>query len=88
MDIGNHICYLRHHKGWSLLENGRTTPSIESVQRIATAFGMSIPVFLGGADMDLTPDERRMIEAYRAGDLEQMMRWALKRVNVIKAKEL
>lgn len=66
-------------KGYlSDIERGRTTPSIDSVEQLAAAFGMSVPVFLGGADLDLTPDEHALLDAYRAGDIVGVMKLVLK----------
>lgn len=63
------------------IEHGRTTPSIESVEKLAGAFGMSVPVFMGGADLELAPDEQRLIEAYRAGDVVGVMRIMVEKVS-------
>lgn len=56
------------------IEHGRTVPSIDSVEKLACAFNMSVPVFMGGADLDLAPDEQELIEAYRACDVVGVMR--------------
>lgn len=62
------------------IEHERTVPSIDSVEKLAAAFEMSVPVFLGGADLDLTAEEHAILQAYRAGDLQTMLRLALERV--------
>ena len=51
------------------IEQGRPSPSLDTIERLAKAFDMSVPVFMGGADLDLTPDERQLLDAYRAGDV-------------------
>lgn len=56
------------------IERGRTVPSIETVCRLAAAFDMSVPVFFGGADLDLSPDEHQLLDAYRAGDIVTVLR--------------
>lgn len=61
------------------LERGRTSPSLETITRLAAAYGMSVPVFLGGADLDLAPDEMKLLNAYRAGDTLTVLQLILDR---------
>lgn len=56
------------------IEHGRTIPTVYSLEKIANAFGMSLPVFLGGANLDLSSDEQELINAYRANDYVSIMR--------------
>lgn len=97
--IGERLQYLRKMRDWSLndlaqlagvskgylwnIECGNNSPTLEMLEKLAGCFKMSIPVFLGGYDENLTYSEHAMIEAYRAGDLQTMMRLALERVDAM-----
>lgn len=56
------------------IEAGRGVPTLTSIEKLAGAFGMSLPVFFGGVDLELAVDERRLLEAFRAGDTNGMLR--------------
>lgn len=56
------------------IEHGRTVPTVYSLGKIAAAFDMSLPVFLGGANLELSADEQELINAYRANDYVGIMR--------------
>lgn len=63
------------------IERGRTVPSIDTVVRLSEAFGMSVSVFMGGADLEINAEERALLEAYRAGDLAAVARIVLARID-------
>lgn len=65
------------------IERGRTVPSIDTVARLAEAFNMSVPVFMGGADLEINAEERALLEAYRARDLAAVVRIALARIDEV-----
>jgi len=60
------------------LEHGRANPSIDTVEKLAAAYGMSVSVFLGGADLELSADERALLDAYRAGDVVGVLKLLVK----------
>lgn len=63
------------------IERGRTVPSIETIERLAEAFSMSVSVFMGGANLDANAEERALIEAYRARDLAAVVRITMRRID-------
>lgn len=66
-----------------LLEMGQSNPTAEKLLVIARALDTSVGELLGETleETMLTPDEMRMLEAYRAGDLREMLRLALERTD-------
>lgn len=56
------------------IERGRTTPSMEAIARLADAFGLTLLEFIGSAEMHLTAAERALLVAYRARDLNTIVR--------------
>ena len=56
------------------IESGRGIPTLTSIEKLAGAFEMSLPVFFGGVDLELAPNERELLEAYRAGDIRGVLR--------------
>jgi transcriptional regulator with XRE-family HTH domain len=56
------------------IQRGKTTPTLESIERIALAFGLYPLEFLGGASVSLTNDERLLLDAYRANDIVEALR--------------
>lgn len=90
MDIANHLRHLLDQKEWVLrdlsnqtglsvsylsdIQRGRTMPTLETIEKIAAAFEISVVVFLGGADMELSNDEKWLIECYRAYNTTEVLR--------------
>ena len=80
--LGKHRWGLKNlssHTGLSLsylsdIQRGRTNPTLETLEKIALAFDMSLTVFLGGADLGLTSEEYWLVEAYRANDITEVLR--------------
>lgn len=87
--IGEQFSYLREVNGLSYGEiaemtrlsksylydiaHGRTMPSVETVDKLAACFGMSIAQFLGESDKELTADEQRLLAAWRAHDTKGLL---------------
>lgn len=96
MNIGKHIKTLREERGWTLqtvasrantsastisdIERGDMNPSLSMLERVAAAFDLSLADFFGVVFNPLSPDEQRLIEAFRAGDMREVMRVTLESV--------
>lgn len=71
----------------SRYETGKSTPSVELLERIASVLNVSVDYLLGLVDVpnaeiteaDLTDDERALVKAYRRGDLVKLLRSVLVR---------
>jgi len=90
MDIASHVQYLLGRNEWTLktlsdktglsvsylsdIQRGRTIPTLYTLEKIAAAFEMSVVVFLGGADLGLSNDEQWLLDAYRAGNMVEILR--------------
>lgn len=55
------------------IEHGRTTPSFETLDKLATAFDMSANELFGVVALKLVPKEQAVIDAIRDGDLRRAL---------------
>lgn len=91
--IGEHLRELRKECGWTLsdlslktdlsisylsdIECGRSLGNMRTLETIAKAFDMTPSAFLGYVSEELTVRERELLAAFRAGDLETVVRLTL-----------
>jgi transcriptional regulator with XRE-family HTH domain len=64
------------------LEKGENNPTLDKLELIAQALGISVSILIGDATEE-TYGETAMLRAYRDGDLEKMMRLAMARVDTL-----
>lgn len=71
-------------------ETGTTEPSASALAAVANKLDVSIDYLLGLTDiphnyptLDLRPDERKLLEAYSAGDMAALVRLASERLRVL-----
>lgn len=95
--IGGDIRNQRSNRNWTLkdlaarvdlsisylsdIENGRTDPSFQTAVRIAAAFDMTLAELYGGAELSLSADEHRLLEAWRCGDVARLLTMIAKQLN-------
>lgn len=94
VNIGAHMRALRQERGMTLrevaalahtsvstlsdIERGDMNPSFGMLESIGTALGLHISEFFGVVFNPLSPDEQALIDAYRAGDMQSIMKLTLK----------
>jgi transcriptional regulator with XRE-family HTH domain len=50
------------------LESGKSSPTLATIELICSALGLTLAEFFADAPPELAPDERRLLEAYKALD--------------------
>lgn len=99
-EIGERIAAQRAIRKWSLrdlahacgvsygnlskIERGLTDMSLSTAQKIADAFGVPLTELIGDAPLELASDQRAVLIAYAAGDLEALTRLLLERIDAQK----
>jgi len=99
--LGERIAAQRAVRAWSLrdlahacdvsygnlskIERGLTDMSLSTTQKIADAFGVPLTELVGDEPLELASDQRAVLTAYAAGDLEALTRLALARIDALKA---
>lgn len=98
-DFGKRAAAQRAIRGWSLrdlseacgisfsnlsrIEQGMDT-TLSSMQKIAAAFDVPLAQMLSDMPDALTSDQRAVLTAYAAGDVEALTRLALARIDALK----
>lgn len=67
-----------------LLEQGDSNPTLDKLELIARALGLTVSVLIGDATEQVY-GEAAMLYAYRAGDLVRMMTLALARCETVQS---
>lgn len=56
------------------LERGRSNPSVDTVEKIANGFGISIAEMLSSPEAQLPEDELKLLSAYRKRNIKALVR--------------